>query len=298
MGLLNLFHHFIWILKGIKVFALVGKSGTGKSFRSQLVAQKYGIELIVDDGLLIRGQKILAGKSAKREKVFLTAIKTALFSDQEQRESVKKALEKESFARILILGTSIRMTKIIAERLGLPQPDRILQIEDVATQEEIEAAKRARDTEGKHIIPVPAIEVKRNYPHIFYESVKIFFRRSMRVLNKEKVFEKAVVRPEYSRRGRLAISETALSQMVMHCVNEFDPFLKVAKIVLTQDGFRYNLEIILDIPYGEQITGPIYDLQNYIVSSIEKFTGLILNEVSITIGSVRGISNRSDNNNQ
>ena len=90
----------------------------------------------------------------------------------------------------------------------------------------------------------------------------------------------------------------ALSQMVMHCVNEFDPFLKVAKIVLTQDGFRYNLEIILDIPYGEQITGPIYDLQNYIVSSIEKFTGLILNEVSITIGSVRGISNRSDNNNQ
>ena len=45
-------------LNGIKVFALVGRSGTGKSHHSKLLAQKYHIDLIIDDGLLIKGDKI------------------------------------------------------------------------------------------------------------------------------------------------------------------------------------------------------------------------------------------------
>ena len=45
------------IIKGLKpvtVYALVGESGTGKSFRSKLLAEKYGIDYIIDDGLLIQ----------------------------------------------------------------------------------------------------------------------------------------------------------------------------------------------------------------------------------------------------
>ena len=51
-------------LKGIQVYALVGESGTGKSFRAKLVAQKYRIDLIIDDGLVIKDDKIIAGYSA------------------------------------------------------------------------------------------------------------------------------------------------------------------------------------------------------------------------------------------
>lgn len=57
-----------WMFRGVKVYALIGKAGTGKSFRAKLVAQKYRIELIIDDGLLIRDQKIICGKSAKRRR--------------------------------------------------------------------------------------------------------------------------------------------------------------------------------------------------------------------------------------
>lgn len=289
ISLKGVFHHLIWILRGVQVFALIGKSGTGKSFRAQLVAQKYGIDLIVDDGLLIRDQKILAGKSAKREKGILSAIRTALFADEEHASEVRKALAGESFRRVLVIGTSNRMAKRIADTLNLPQPHRIIQIEDVATAEEIQAASRARNTEGKHIIPVPSIEVKRNYPHIFFDSVKILLHRSARLLRKEKVFEKSVVRPEYSKRGRVAISEAALTQMVLHCVNEFDPSLKVAKIVLSQNSLGYRLEVILNVPFGAQITSTFYDLQHYILNNLEKYTGLILDEVSITIGKVRDV---------
>ncbi|MCL4424759.1 MAG: hypothetical protein M1553_04775 [Firmicutes bacterium] len=51
----------------IEVVALVGPSGTGKSHRAQLVAYEEEVDAVVDDGLLIKDSKILAGRSAKRE---------------------------------------------------------------------------------------------------------------------------------------------------------------------------------------------------------------------------------------
>ena len=67
---MRFFDRVRWWLKGIQVYALVGESGTGKSFRAKLVAQKYRIDLIIDDGLVIKDDKIIAGYSAKREKSF------------------------------------------------------------------------------------------------------------------------------------------------------------------------------------------------------------------------------------
>ena len=44
------------------------------------------------------------------------------------------------------------------------------------------------------------MEIKRNYPHIFFESVKILLK-STKVLRKSdaEIVEKTVVRPEYGR---------------------------------------------------------------------------------------------------
>jgi hypothetical protein len=79
---------------------------------------------------------------------------------------VVAALNKQKYHRLLIIATSEKMAYKIAERLGLPQPEKIIHIEDIATKEEIEAAMRSRYTEGKHVIPVPTIEVTRTYPQI------------------------------------------------------------------------------------------------------------------------------------
>ena len=49
------------------IYALVGPSGTGKSHRALWVAKEHNIEYVIDDGLLIKGNAVLAGKSAKRE---------------------------------------------------------------------------------------------------------------------------------------------------------------------------------------------------------------------------------------
>ena len=181
IGMFSIFKQFLFLIRGVKSYALVGPSGTGKSFRAKLVAQKYGIELIIDDGLLIRGDQILAGRSAKKDPTYLGAVKTALFDDREHREQVARALQREKFRKILVIGTSERMVQKICERLQLPHPVKVIKIEEIATKTEIEKAVQSRKVEGKHVIPVPALEVKRSYPSIFYDSVRVFLRRSFGV---------------------------------------------------------------------------------------------------------------------
>ena len=42
----------------MRVLAFVGPSGTGKSYRAQMVAGENNIEYIIDDGLLIKDNAI------------------------------------------------------------------------------------------------------------------------------------------------------------------------------------------------------------------------------------------------
>ena len=283
-----MFLDFLFTFKRIKVFALVGESGTGKSFRAKLVAQKYGIEFIIDDGLLIRENRILAGHSAKKEKTFLAAVKVALFDDKSHRDEIARKLQSERIRKILVLGTSEKMVQKIAMRLQMPPPAKIIKIEDIASQDEIEKAIRTRRIEGKHVIPVPSIEVKRSYPNIFLDAI--------RVLKKPKtpagigpipsVHEKSVVRPEYSRRGKVIISEAALSQMVIHCVEEYNQNIRIKKILVRDREMGYQLVITIDVPYGIQLGGNIHELQTYIIDNIERYTGILIEEVNIVIDKI------------
>lgn len=287
--MLRFINDILWLWRGVRVFALVGESGTGKSFRAKLVAQKYGIDLIIDDGLLIRGDVIVAGKSAKREKLYMAAVKTALFHEKAHRDDVARELQRVRWKKILLIGTSEKMVAKIAERLQIPQPHKIIKIEDIASKEDIEAAIQSRRVEGKHVIPVPAIEVKRSYPRIFYDSVRVFLQRNLgATVRTPKLYEKSVVRPEFAKRGRVAISEAALSQMVIHCVDEFDDSIRIQKITVRSDSQGYRLTVVIELPYGTQLSGNIHNLQQYVIDNIERFTGILIEEVNLVIDRFTG----------
>jgi uncharacterized alkaline shock family protein YloU/adenylate kinase family enzyme len=291
---------FSWLFPKIKVLALVGESGTGKSFRAKLVAQKHGIEYIIDDGLLIKDNRILAGRSAKTEKTFMAAVKAALFDEKDHRDEVARKLQTEKIRRVLILGTSEKMVNKIAVRLQLPVPAKIIKIEDIASQDEIEKAIRTRKIEGKHVIPVPSIEVKRSYPNIFYDAIRVLKRKRKttgispsgadlspaRIGPIPKVLEKSLVRPEYSKRGKVIITEAALSQMVIHCVDEYNGDIKIRKIAIKDDDMGYRLVITIDVPYGTQLGGNIHKLQQYVIENIERYTNILIEEVNIIIGKI------------
>ncbi len=277
--------------KKVQVYALVGESGTGKSFRSKLLAEEYGIHAIIDDGLLIQDDKIVAGRSAKREKTYMGAVRVALFDDKDHLDSVAKVLRKTHIKKILLLGTSEKMVSKIAMRLQLPQPQKIIHIEEIATKEEIEKAVKSRQVEGKHVIPVPTIEVKKNYPQILSSSMRDFFSQKKWFHKKlknpnGKMIEKSIVQPEFSKKGRIEISEAALTQMTMHCVNECDPDVKIKKITIKTDSRGYRLIVLIDVPFGTQLTGKIHRLQQYIIDKIESYTGILIEEVSIVIDKI------------
>lgn len=272
------------------VYALVGESGTGKSYHSKLLAEEYGIDAIIDDGLLIQDEKIIAGHSAKREKTYMGAVRVALFDDKEHRDSVAKVLKKAHIKKLLILGTSEKMVTKIAMRLQLPQPSKIIHIEEIASKEEIEKAVKSRQVEGKHVIPVPSIEVKKSYPQIFSNSMHDFFSKknifSNLRKNSGKMIEKSIVQPEFSKKGRVEISEAALTQMVTHCVSECDPEVKIKKISIKKDSRGYKIIVTIDVPFGTQLTGKVHKLQQYIIDKIETLTGILIEEVSIVIDKI------------
>ena len=75
------------LFEKIKVYAFVGPSGTGKSYRAQMVASEKGIHFIIDDGLLIMDNEIVAGLSAKKAPTKIETVKHALFYENEERNT-------------------------------------------------------------------------------------------------------------------------------------------------------------------------------------------------------------------
>jgi adenylate kinase family enzyme len=267
----------------IKVYALVGRSGTGKSFRAQLVADKYHIPLIIDDGLLIKNDRIIAGKSAKQESNFLTAVKCALFQEEDHLNEVLTALRNEKYRKILIIGTSDKMAIKIARRLNLPDPSVIVHIEDVASKEEIDTAMRIRYTEGKHVIPVPPLQITRNYPSIVYDSILVGLKKRFPFLpfgTRTQTVEKTLVCPEFSKQEESTISETALTQMVNHCLGEYGNTLKLEKVSFQKDNDGYDIVITTRTPQKLSVQ-TILDLQESISDSLEKYGGILVHKITI-----------------
>jgi uncharacterized alkaline shock family protein YloU len=95
-----------------------------------------------------------------------------------------------------------------------------------------------------------------------------------------------VVRPEYSKRGKVIITEAALSQMVIHCVDEYNSEIRIKKIAIKDDEIGYRLVITIDVPYGTQLGGNIHELQQYIIDNIERYTNILIEEVNIIIDKI------------
>lgn len=264
----------------MEVYALIGSSGTGKSHHAQAVAFREGINIILDDGLLIQGSRIIAGRSAKREPTKLQAVRRAIFMDPAHAEAVKAKLAEIAPERLLVITTSNRMFERIAERLELPQPTKIIAIEKVASPREIAQAKQAREREGKHVIPVPAIEVKRNLPGILVDPLKYVFPRTEQG-RPQRRGEKSIVRPTFSYIGRLAIGEGALQTMARELVKAVPGVERVIRIGVQEE--KYDMKLDIDIA----VDGPVYipavltAVQSAVKEGLEEMTGLVVRGVNV-----------------
>jgi uncharacterized alkaline shock family protein YloU/adenylate kinase family enzyme len=267
----------------MKVYALVGPSGTGKSHRAVLLANQYQIPLIVDDGLLIYAGKIMAGSSAKREESKMGAIRRALFFDEKQTKEVKNCLKKIDENKILILGTSLGMVERIEQRLELGGIDQYIDIEDISTSEEIEKALSVRNNEGKHVIPVPTIEVEQDFSGYLLHSLELFFKKDDKTVR----HEKSIVRPRFSFYGNLSISNRVLVDLIEHLIKNYQEITSFKKLKVEEINNQLFINLSMEIRYGLKIREFVNKFKASLKEHLENNTGINVREINIEIYSLK-----------
>lgn len=265
----------------MEVYALIGASGTGKSHNAIAVANDYDIEAIIDDGLLIKNGKKLAGCSAKAEETKMAAVKRAIFNDPKHASEVRERLNSIAPKRILILGTSEKMIDRITLTLELPPVKYKIFIQEIATPEQIALAQQMRK-DGKHVIPLPSIEVKKDLPNFWIDPIVNFFTKKKGGKNEEK----SIVRPRFSQLGTLTIAESAIEQMVRYVLWQYDELDHNAKIQVEMNDYDVKIHCDMRIRYGLSIQAIVTDFQRDVLNIIDELASLNVVKIDIRITGV------------
>lgn len=265
----------------IKTYAFVGPSGTGKSYRAQMVASERGINYIIDDGLLIKENEVIAGVSAKKAATKIETVKKALFNNPEESDEIKKAFRKYRPESILILGTSDNMIKKIRENLGLPELTETIYITDVATEEEMQEAKRIRQTQGKHVIPVPTFEIKKDFSGFILDPLQIFKSKGKDA--KPYISEKSIIRPTFSYLGNFKISDTVFRQIIEYLATRIESIYKVNRVRIDKIGDNEGISIYIEVvvEYGYNILEALKEFKKKCKKEIENLTAMNVENIDI-----------------
>ena len=265
--------------KKTRVYAFGGPSGTGKSYRAQMVASANDIHHIIDDGILINENEVLAGTSAKKAPTKIETVKHALFIEKKEQDEMKKALKKYKPDSILILGTSDKMVEKIQENLGLPKIEKTIYINEVATEDEMEKARNMRVTQGKHVIPVPTFEIKKDFSGYILDPLQIF--RSKGKGGNPYISEKSIIRPTFSYLGNFTISDSVFRQIAEQIANNMPSVYEVTRTRVENygDGISIYMEAIIN--YGNNIIDVMQELKNKTKKEIEKQTAMNVLKVDL-----------------
>lgn len=269
----------------MKVYTLTGKSGTGKSFQAMNLCREYDIESIIDDGIFIYRDRVMAGTSAKREKTKVGAIKAAMFIREEQREEVKRSIESVKPESILVIATSDKMAEEICEQLCLPEIYKRIYIEDITTEREREKAWKQRHGQGKHVIPVPAMQLKRDFAGYFINPLKIL--KSSGVFGIGQYTEKTVVRPTYSYSGEFTLSDKVITDIAECAAERVEGVDHVISVYANTHPGSLKVQIALSMQGNGQVWENAIAFQRKLADVIEFMTAFNVVEVAVNVEEVK-----------
>jgi hypothetical protein len=202
---------------------------------------------------------------------------------------MRQALGREKPKRVLLLGTSENMVHKIAKTLDLPQIGKIIRIEDIASKSDLDKAHFYRVKEGKHIIPVPTIELKPHFSGYLIDPLQSFFKRGN--TKRRRLGEKSIVRPVFSYYGKLIIDDMAIKTIVARVARTKDYVNKISGIKVKhlkngddERGLKISMEVALK--YGNHIPTLISQTQERIREAVEFMTGMIVHEINIVVSAL------------
>lgn len=260
----------------MEVFALSGDSGTGKSTSAHFFAYENSIPAIVDDGLLIFNGKKIAGTSAKYEKNYITAIKRATFFYKEHTKEVRDVIEHLPVHRILIIGTSEKMVKLIASKLHLGPINHYVNIEDIRSSGQIKMALFVRKTQGKHVIPIPELQVEQSlFKRLISKGIQLLSPQ------KEVIGEATVVQPNFQV-GAISIYPEVLKKFISVACDSIPEVHSYSHISVTLSGLPYaDLQVSLQITNDTDVLSVIEKTQSRIFHHFQEYLGIELYSIDV-----------------
>jgi hypothetical protein len=263
----------------MKVYALIGESGTGKSHHALEIARERDIRAIIDDGLFIVDGQFAAGYSGKYELTKMASVKRAIFLNEEHAKEVREAIVNHNIDKILVLGISDKMVDRIAAALSLPPVSERIYIEDIASEIDIEIARKFRSA-GNHAIPLPRIQVEEAGLGKWIRDVRAILTEGGRK-RKQKPFEMTVVHPRFAR-GGIFIHDRVFKAIIARIVRTH-PY--VVKHVSTEVDMKMGLHVVvhLVVRYDKRLFDMSTSLAKQIQREVRNVSGLPQIEVHIHI---------------
>ncbi len=255
----------------MRVLAFVGPSGTGKSYRAQMVAGENNISYIIDDGLLINENEVVAGESAKKAPTKIETVKHAIFIDEKERKEMQKAIKKYKPDSI---SFSVATSSIYM----------IFSIGEVATENEIETARNIRVTQGKHVIPVPTFEIKKDFSGYILDPLQIF--KSKGSGNKPYMSEKSIIRPTFSYLGNFTISDTVFRQILEYLAKKAPGIARVVKTRIENYGEGPSIYMEVVLIYGFNVIKELKAFKEKSIKEIEKLTTMNVQKITVIAKSI------------
>ncbi|MFF3102496.1 nucleoside/nucleotide kinase family protein [Viridibacillus arvi] len=268
----------------MEIFSLSGPSGTGKSSIALEFAHTHQIEAIIDDGLLIMNGEKVAGISAKFEKSPFKAVKRAIFMDEEHLKDVQDAIDQHQPQKLLLIGTSDKMTVQIAKRLERGSIAHFYYISDLRSSGEMKLAQFIRKTEGKHIMPIPLKQVEQNFFKRFIQKgVEIFTPK------REKIGETTIVQPDFHDET-ITIQKRAFTDLLKITCDLNSYIEKSSKIHYQQLPLpSVDITVALKGPIDYSIPDAMLALQKDIAQQFDNHFDLELAEIRITVNQIQMI---------
>ena len=170
------------------------------------------------------------------------------------------------------------MVKKIAKNLELPKIEKIIYITDVASEEEIEDARRVRVTEGKHVIPVPTFEIKKDFSGYILDPLQIFKTRQN---DTPYMSEKSIIRPTFSYMGNYTISDSVFREIIEYLAKKNSAITNVLKVRVNKSDLGPTIYVEVEVKFGINILNELKKFKEKCVKEIERQTSMNIRDMKI-----------------
>ena len=134
-------------------------------------------------------------------------------------------------------------------------------------------------TEGKHVIPVPTFELKKDFSGYLLDPLQIF--KSKGKGQKPYISEKTIIRPTFSYLGKFTISDTVFRQIVEYIAERMPSIYKVVRTRATSTEVGPSIYMEVTVMYGYNIQEVLKEFKEKARKEIENLTAM--NVISMDI---------------